>query len=452
MEEDLVEESVGAEGADGASQDNHRSRERHDQGEWAENGARSGTGAGAGRGGLAQEEDQVSNEVALGADGLPEEEEEEMNEEERILAEEEARLGLDEELYESESITSSATDSLTWISWFCSLPGHEYFAEVAEEFIEDDFNLTGLNALVPFYKEALEMILDVEPQEDSLKIPDVSIVESSAELLYGLIHQRFILTRQGLSQMAEKYEAGHFGYCPRVFCHSHPVLPCGRSDLPGLDTVKLFCPNCIDNYSPPSSRFHGVDGAFFGTTFPHLLFQSFREMAPSPIAPKGSNQLSLNTQSSPPEYILSLNTQSSPPEYIVGGSVSPEAEEERAREAADAPLGGTLDPKLLGTKTPASRLYTPRIYGFRVSELAKSGPRMRWMRMRPESFQELETGRLGSGSVAARGPSGVGAGVTAAGGASAFDEASIALTKCETGRKDHRAEHYSALLASFQAQ
>lgn len=31
--------------------------------------------------------------------------------------------------------------------------------------MEDDFNLTGLNALVPFYKEALEMILDVEPRE-----------------------------------------------------------------------------------------------------------------------------------------------------------------------------------------------------------------------------------------------------------------------------------------------
>jgi casein kinase II subunit beta len=59
--------------------------------------------------------------------------------------------------------SASVTDSLTWISWFCSLAGHEYFAEVAEDFIEDDFNLTGLTTYVPFYKEALEMILDVEP-------------------------------------------------------------------------------------------------------------------------------------------------------------------------------------------------------------------------------------------------------------------------------------------------
>jgi len=98
--------------------------------------------------------------------------------------------------------SSTPTSTLTWISWFCSLPGHEYFCEVSEEFIEDDFNLTGLNALVPFWKEAMEMVLDVEPDEDASKIPDVTIVESSAELLYGLVHQRYILTRAGLQTMA----------------------------------------------------------------------------------------------------------------------------------------------------------------------------------------------------------------------------------------------------------
>lgn len=45
----------------------------------------------------------------------------------------------------------------SWISSFCSLLGHEYFAEVSEDFIEDDFNLTGLQSQVPMYKEALEV-------------------------------------------------------------------------------------------------------------------------------------------------------------------------------------------------------------------------------------------------------------------------------------------------------
>ena len=34
---------------------------------------------------------------------------------------------------------------------------------MAEDFIEDDFNLTGLNVMVPFWKEAMEMVLDMEP-------------------------------------------------------------------------------------------------------------------------------------------------------------------------------------------------------------------------------------------------------------------------------------------------
>ena len=52
--------------------------------------------------------------------------------------------------------TSSGTPE-SWISSFCSLLGHEYFAEVSEDFIEDDFNLTGLQNQVAMYKEALEV-------------------------------------------------------------------------------------------------------------------------------------------------------------------------------------------------------------------------------------------------------------------------------------------------------
>ncbi|GAA6063410.1 hypothetical protein JCM10212_005477 [Sporobolomyces blumeae] len=250
----------------------------------------------------------------------------------------------DEELYESSSSPSTETDTLTWINWFCSLPGHEYFCDVAEDFIEDDFNLTGLSGLVPFYKEAMEMVLDVEPEEDETsRVPDVSIVESSAELLYGLIHQRYIITRQGLQQMYAKYDSTHFGTCPRVYCAQSKLVPCGRSDLPGVDTVKLFCPSCLDMYVPPSSRFQGVDGAFFGTTFPHLLFQTFP----------------------PPSILASPN----PDPH----TANPPSEREHT-----TPL------------TSLSKVYVPRIYGFKVSERARSGPRMQWMRMRPRTEGELD--------------------------------------------------------------
>lgn len=117
-------------------------------------------------------------------------------------------------------------------NWYTSLPGHDFYCEVHEEYIEDDFNLTGekhterdraganslsrpktpsfccvgLQSQVPFWKEALEMVLDVEPEEDSLTIPDVSIIETSAELLFGLVHQRFILTKAGLTMMVSARE------------------------------------------------------------------------------------------------------------------------------------------------------------------------------------------------------------------------------------------------------
>jgi casein kinase II subunit beta len=199
----------------------------------------------------------------------------------RTLTKEEKKLAREYGTYQDDDSYDSAGSldeedeeegDFPWISWFCQLKGNEFFCEVDDEYIQDEFNLTGLANMVPFYDNAIDMILDLDsPGQDQLTDEQARIVESAAETLYGLIHARFITTARGLKLMEQKYLDAEFGRCPRVYCGGQPVLPVGQSDIVRESSVKVFCPKCNDIFYPRSSRHKQLDGAFWGTTFPHLL-------------------------------------------------------------------------------------------------------------------------------------------------------------------------------------
>ncbi|KAJ7068874.1 casein kinase II, regulatory subunit [Mycena belliarum] len=258
--------------------------------------------------------------------------------------------------------TGSDSDySSTWISWFLSSKGNEYFCEVDEDFILDRFNLTGLNNEVANYAQALDLItdqLDDEVQDELRGSLDVQ-----ARLLYGLIHARWIVTARGLAKMVEKYKRGDFGRCPRVLCQSQSLLPVGLIDVPYEKSVKLYCGRCEDLYSPKSSRHGSIDGAYFGTTFPHLLYLVYPTLIPPKTGP--------------------------PADGPAGAAAAEGKTRRRGREELPDVTGTEGVGEGISTASVALKAerYRPRIYGFQLNETAKL---QRWQ----EAMRDKQVARL----------------------------------------------------------
>jgi len=272
---------------------------------------------------------------------------------------------------EDASTGSDSDYSNSWISWFLSSKGNEYFCEVEDDYILDRFNLTGLNTEVQNYTQALDLItdnLDDDFQEELRGTLDIQ-----ARLLYGLIHARWIVTARGLAKMLDKYKKADFGRCPRVLCQGQPLLPVGLTDVPYEKSVKLYCGRCEDIYSPKSSRHGSIDGAYFGTSFPHLLFLVY----PALLPPKSG-------VADPARGTVGIATGA-------GAAAVDDPRRRGARVRDELVEGGDGLGESINTATVALRAdrYRPRIFGFQINEVAKL---QRWQEaMRDRQVARLET-------------------------------------------------------------
>eukprot|EP00745_Piridium_sociabile_P034443 TRINITY_DN59196_c0_g1_i2.p1 TRINITY_DN59196_c0_g1~~TRINITY_DN59196_c0_g1_i2.p1 ORF type:complete len:264 (-),score=20.97 TRINITY_DN59196_c0_g1_i2:241-1032(-) len=186
-----------------------------------------------------------------------------------------------------EQSTSELSEDRTWIEWHCQNKSNEFLVEVDEDYVQDDFNLTGIAGMVPQFDKALHVILDAEEEDEDSGAASTSdeereVLEHSAAVLYGLVHARFILTARGLTLMKQHFERHIFGYCPNINCKEQPVLPLGLADDPDRCNTKILCPKCREVYNCRGSRLSQLDGAYFGTTFAPLFLLTFEHLNPEP--------------------------------------------------------------------------------------------------------------------------------------------------------------------------
>ena len=75
--------------------------------------------------------------------------------------------------------------------------------------------------------------------------------------------------------MYHKFLSGLYGKCPRALCDKQKVLPIGFSDSLKVSRFKIYCPRCCEVYAP-KFRTVTIDGAFFGSNFPHHFLTHYK--------------------------------------------------------------------------------------------------------------------------------------------------------------------------------
>ncbi|OHT10928.1 Casein kinase II subunit beta [Tritrichomonas foetus] len=152
-------------------------------------------------------------------------------------------------------------------------PPSDWLVEIDEYYLQSAVSYYGLNSKVPNYSRAAAIIKGRAIDTSEMSERQIVSLFESCKLLYGLLHQRYIVTEDGIRRLYSKYKRKVYGVCPRTACQGRALIPMGLDIEHGQNTVKCYCPQCHDIYNTYSQ----LDGAFFGPDLP-IMFHKVCEI------------------------------------------------------------------------------------------------------------------------------------------------------------------------------
>ncbi|KAH0785514.1 Casein kinase II regulatory subunit family protein [Histomonas meleagridis] len=148
-----------------------------------------------------------------------------------------------------------------------NISSNSWLVEIDDFFLQSSVSYYGLNNLVPHYSRASAIIKGRTIDISGMTRHSIDSLAESCRLLYGLLHQRYVITDDGIRRVYHKYQRGVYGCCPRIACNKKHLIPMGITEEPGKEKVKCWCPNCHDIYETDTE----IDGAYFGPDLPIMF-------------------------------------------------------------------------------------------------------------------------------------------------------------------------------------
>jgi casein kinase II subunit beta len=139
-----------------------------------------------------------------------------------------------------------------------------WLVDIDDYFLQSSVSYYDLNKKVSHCSRAAEIINGRSADNTAFTRSQIERFGTSVRRLYGLLHQRFVITEEGIQKLAAKVGNAVYGLCPRVACHQSKLIPVGSTIELDEDVVKLWCPKCHDIYESGSD----LDAAFFGPDLP----------------------------------------------------------------------------------------------------------------------------------------------------------------------------------------